>query len=49
MDLEQWVIDLFNSIKVASELEAGFELKLDIEAVKKITSAYDETKWIEIY
>lgn len=49
MDLEQWVIDLLNSIKDAGAMDAGFELRLDSDAVKAIASAYKTTDWIEIY
>ena len=49
MDLEKWVINLLKSIKDASTMDAGFELCLDNDAVKAIASAYDATKWIEIY
>lgn len=49
MDLEQWVVELLESIKSASTMDAGFEMRLDIDAVKAIASAYDKVDWIEIY
>lgn len=49
MDLEQWIIKLLDSIKVASDLDANFDLHLSIDDVKELASAYDATKWIEIY
>lgn len=49
MNLEQWIIDLLNSIKDANTMGAGFELRLDSDAVKAIASAYETTDWIELY
>lgn len=49
MDLEQWLFNLLESIKIASEMDANFDLHLDSVRVKELASAYNATKWIEIY
>jgi hypothetical protein len=49
MDLEQWTVNLFKSIEEAANNGENFDLHLENEAAKEIASAYNETKWIEIY
>lgn len=49
MMLENWVVDLLESIKEESEKGGNFDLHLEKEMVKEIADAYNSTTWIEIY
>lgn len=49
MDLERWVIELLEQISDAGNNDENFDLHLEHDVAKEIASAYDSTKWIEIY
>lgn len=49
MDLEDWLLELLDAIKAASDLEAAFDIHLEKKTVQEIAEQYKEMKGLELY
>lgn len=49
MDLEEWVLELLDNIKLAGVDHESFDLHLSENDVKEIAQAYENLEFLEIY
>ena len=48
MELEEWILELLDAIRAASELDATFDIHLEKKTVKELAKQYESITTIEL-